>query len=133
MPVPSCAFSGGALEAPGECSCVWPAPTASQTFSTRGFMESEHVGEYFVILQADNHRSHLLSVSGPGNYKGYYDISRLRFETKTGLVDDEKDPVPVTVTRKRHQKGYADVCLEIWASPPPGLPVLSPYMRNPFK
>ncbi len=110
-----------------------PCPTASLDLSTRGFMESEHVGEYFVILQVDNLRSHLLTVSGPGDYKGFYDISRLKFGITTALVDDEKEPVPVTVTRLRDPKGYADVRLEVWASLPPGLSVLSPYMRNPFK
>ena len=110
-----------------------PSPTASLNLSTRGFMESEHVGEYFVIMQVDNFRSHLLTVSGPSNYKGFYDISKLKFGSTTALVDDEQEPVPVTVTRLRDQKGYADVRLEVWSSLPAGLSVLSPYMRNPFK
>jgi hypothetical protein len=96
-------------------------------------MECERVGEYFVILQVDNFRSHLLTVSGPDDYKGFYDISRLPFGTTTALVDDEKEPVPVTVTRRREQKGYAVVRVEVWASLPPRLSVLSPYLRNPFK
>jgi hypothetical protein len=96
-------------------------------------MESERVGAYFVILQVDNLRSHLLTVSGPENYKGFYDISHMRFGIRTALVDDEKEPVPVTATRLRHPKGYAEVRIEVWASLPHGLSVLSPYMRNPFK
>ena len=71
-----------------------PSPIASKELSTRAWIEMEKVGDFHVTLQVTNVKAALLNVSGPNNYKGYYEITPVPVGVEVALLDDEGDRVP---------------------------------------
>ena len=110
-----------------------PSPIASKELSTRAWIEMEKVGAFHVTLQVTNVKAALLNVSGPNNYKGYYEITPVPVGVGVALLDDEGCGVPVTFTRISGRPGFTTVKVEIWDGPRTDLPTLTPYQANPFK
>lgn len=110
-----------------------PSPVASKQLSTRAWIEMEKVGDFHVTLQVTNIKAALLNVSGPNNYKGYYEITPVPVGVEVALLDDEGCRVPVTFTKVSGQPGFTTVKVEIWDGPRTDLPTLTPYQANPFK